>query len=872
MYRQRSAVADELGTAVLRLELDTTAFKDQLRVAKSQIEGELGGAVGGTTGRRSGGTTTVARGPSTPLGDLGRLVQGARDLNLNTNWGKFLKSLEEIDYDLSLIAAGKTVNLNTSWGLALQALEEVQRDLQLIGAGEKLNINTSWGLALQTLEEVQKDLQFIGAGEKVNLNTSWGLALQTLEEIQKDLQLIGAGEKVNLNTSWGLALQTLSEINQDLVQIGAGRRLNLNQNWGQFLSDAENVREDIAQSTGGRKLNLKSSWNRFFEDAEEVRRDIIRSGKDARKQSRKNASRRRQDIISNVAIGAGFPLLFGQGAGAAAGGALGGGLGGALGGTAGFAGSIVGTALGQAFDTALQKAQTLAVGLQDPIKNFDALKEAALLSSAPLEKQVQSLIDAGRTAEAYAIIQADLAQTFGSAEGAKEYQKAVDNLNREWSIATTRLANFVAGPLADFLQKISGGAAVVTGGITQNQTAQQAAQRPLARADLAAGLTRAGSVLTLLGLTGAASGIGAVPGLGAAALGTGLVAGGQALGAQDDKAQRDAIFASIAALKERARARKLDLDIQKLSNQETLASIRGNEVEAATLKKRTAELERQRALQTNQPLVDVQRIDADIIKADAERLKAQQSLDKSLFDEFQKRQQIERSIANATQLLGTQQGVQRDALQTIQQITASITEARQKEAAIGFQIDQARVGGREEEARVLVEQQRTAAAETRQKFFEGALALRDAGESIRKNLTESVQSLQSLRLQNLQFLSPSQRADTLRQLEADVKQAAKERGFMPRFTGSRQEQLAQKAAFVDFARQERALQKAISQGNEALIKVNEALSTQFTDLNGQLAANAAATAALAQKEWVVSVNVVNQAGGSSTVNTLNGLS
>ena len=55
---------------------------------------------------------------------------------------------------------------------------------------------------------------------------------------------------------------------------------------------------------------------------------------------------------SNAIIGGAFPLLFGQGAGAAVGGGLGGALGGAFGGTLGFGLSLVGTAIGQAIDDA----------------------------------------------------------------------------------------------------------------------------------------------------------------------------------------------------------------------------------------------------------------------------------------------------------------------------------------------------------------------------------------------------------------------------------------------------------------------------------------------------------------------------------------
>jgi tape measure domain-containing protein len=51
-------------------------------------------------------------------------------------------------------------------------------------------------------------------------------------------------------------------------------------------------------------------------------------------------------VTSNAIIGGAFPLLFGQGAGAATGGAIGGAVGGLFGGTGGFAGSLLGTLIG----------------------------------------------------------------------------------------------------------------------------------------------------------------------------------------------------------------------------------------------------------------------------------------------------------------------------------------------------------------------------------------------------------------------------------------------------------------------------------------------------------------------------------------------
>lgn len=70
-------------------------------------------------------------------------------------------------------------------------------------------------------------------------------------------------------------------------------------------------------------------------------------------------SGRTRDVVSNAIIGGAFPLLFGQGGGAAIGGGLGGALGGLAGGTLGFGLSLVGTAIGQAADEAQMLSKEL---------------------------------------------------------------------------------------------------------------------------------------------------------------------------------------------------------------------------------------------------------------------------------------------------------------------------------------------------------------------------------------------------------------------------------------------------------------------------------------------------------------------------------
>lgn len=153
-------------------------------------------------------------------------------------------------------------------------------------------------------------------------------------------------------------------------------------------------------------------------------------------------------------IGGFFPLLFGQPPAAAVGGGVGGFLGGLIGGVGGFAGGLVGTALGTGLDSTIQSGIGLRDAFRDPINQFQALKEAAGLSSKAVERNAQSLIAQGRTAEAAALIQDDLSRSFGSLKAFQDYQNEQDKLARTFQRAKVSVGSFVAGPLTAFLAGI----------------------------------------------------------------------------------------------------------------------------------------------------------------------------------------------------------------------------------------------------------------------------------------------------------------------------------------------------------------------------------------------------------------------------------
>ena len=176
---------------------------------------------------------------------------------------------------------------------------------------------------------------------------------------------------------------------------------------------------------------------------------------DLARQRRLRGGQRPNAALGDALIGGAFPLLFGQGIGASLGGSLGGFAGGKLGGNFGFGLSLAGTALGAQFDAAVAKLKVVGDALNKPVESFQALKEAALLSSRAVEKNIQNLIDNGRTAEGALQIQIDLVKRFGSTKEVSNLAAAQDELNRTYSELGVTTAKLVAGPMAAFLSALN---------------------------------------------------------------------------------------------------------------------------------------------------------------------------------------------------------------------------------------------------------------------------------------------------------------------------------------------------------------------------------------------------------------------------------
>jgi hypothetical protein len=301
------------------------------------------------------------------------------DINLNIVGASRLNAVISSVAKLNALAQDlKPINLGAPGGGKLgdkirEAIKPVNDFAREVTNGTKRISNTFAGASQQAdVFRTVLDNVKVAAGGFSKQTAPVKLYATALTEAQAQVQRLSAAQQDLLRTSKGLQLQ-------DERNIETSRRLT-------------RVLELRRQKTQGAAL--------------------AQSGKES---------------ASNALIGGAFPLLFGQGAGAAVGGGLGGALGGAFGGTLGFGLSLVGTAIGQAVDDAAKLNVTLA-GLNATISSAGAVSITTANDVSQLAKNLQITKD-----EAIELVGAfnqfndgnvreSLARGFGAVGGAQTFE------------------------------------------------------------------------------------------------------------------------------------------------------------------------------------------------------------------------------------------------------------------------------------------------------------------------------------------------------------------------------------------------------------------------------------------------------------------
>jgi SLT domain-containing protein len=146
----------------------------------------------------------------------------------------------------------------------------------------------------------------------------------------------------------------------------------------------------------------------------------------------------------NLALGAGFPLLFGGGAGSILGSIAGSFVG------SGFGGQILGGAIGQVLDQALLKIRDIGTAIKE--LDFSSLVESGVRFTKEIQSQLDLLLQVGDAVTAQKILSQEVARETGTLPGVTEdIANSVNILNDSWrktinAIGTT--VGIIASPLA----------------------------------------------------------------------------------------------------------------------------------------------------------------------------------------------------------------------------------------------------------------------------------------------------------------------------------------------------------------------------------------------------------------------------------------
>jgi len=206
----------------------------------------------------------------------------------------------------------------------------------------------------------------------------------------------------------------------------------------QFEQELEN--RTTKRLEAAKKVNTERTRRRAAEYRLEQRRQ--KRIEKARLDTEAKVAARRNNALGSALIGGAFPLLFGQGIGAAGGGLIGGGLGGLAGDQFGFALSLVGTQIGKAVDS----LSLLGQELNSLNPDVGKISESLGIAGTETQQYINALVAAGREQEAAAFATSELAALVGN-EGVnalKEFGADTQNLANEFTRAMTIMGVAIA--------------------------------------------------------------------------------------------------------------------------------------------------------------------------------------------------------------------------------------------------------------------------------------------------------------------------------------------------------------------------------------------------------------------------------------------
>ncbi len=288
------------------------------------------------------------------------------------------------------------------------------------------------------------------------------------------------------------ALQKVQENEQRLITLRKNAIRSASGNTGVFSSSAGNLvqRGSITgtASQGSRIKSMhKTGFSAFSARADEIARLTteeqnlnnirVKASKDLKVLTRRNdrllrvqKGRNKQQSLrnaqSNALIGGAFPLLFGQGVGAAAGGAAGGFAGGMMGGQFGFALSLVGTNLGSLVDRLVSSTSEIGKALGPFTANVDAVVSSLGVAGTAFGQQLNTYTQVADKTDSLNEATRQMAIIVGNdgvkalrqfGESSTQLKNDFDRAMLGMQVAVAKVATFIANRFKIFDKEGTGG-------------------------------------------------------------------------------------------------------------------------------------------------------------------------------------------------------------------------------------------------------------------------------------------------------------------------------------------------------------------------------------------------------------------------------
>ena len=324
-------------------------------------------------------------------------------------------------------------NLDDKFGQAPRALPSTEI-LNPEGRGIKRlssfygDLNTQIDKGVSNAKEFTNELS-TQAAKAQGLPLIFNQVARAFEKAQTNIQEIGTLARQNRRQGQlfrGRAnRQQRTDLNAEAInQLERINKLETNRNLQvQLRNKSERLSEAIKKNEFTTAKQLRDEINKLL-NLEEKRIDVARRQLAFRKKQRKEAkqeaddlAKRRSQLGESLALGAGFPALFGAGPGSITGSAFGSFFG------SGFGGQILGGAIGQAFDGLTEKSVALAQALRGNGDAAEALEAVIGGVDRQTKIYIQNLQQSGQLVKAAAVVQEELARKIG-VENAKAYVRA----------------------------------------------------------------------------------------------------------------------------------------------------------------------------------------------------------------------------------------------------------------------------------------------------------------------------------------------------------------------------------------------------------------------------------------------------------------